>query len=73
MDKLFVYDVNGTDFEDTVAFGAAWVQATALAKAEHCGIFRQVIYGENIRNEFFAKGGIFLAERFYHPDKLYIF
>lgn len=73
MEKMFVYNVNGTILEDTVAFGDAWRKAKELAKAEQCGIFRQVVYGENIRNEYYAKGGIFLNERFYEPDKLYIF
>lgn len=70
--KLFVYEVNGETFEGNEAFGEAWKKAVALAKAEHCGIFRQVVCGEDIRNEFYAKG-IFLNERFYEPDKLYIF
>lgn len=73
MEKMFVYNVNGTILEDNVAFGDAWRKAKELAKSEQCGIFRQVVNGEDIRNEYYAKGGIFLNERFYEPDKLYIF
>ena len=70
--KLFVYEVNGENFEDYEPFGEAWKKAKELATKEHCGIFRQVVCGEDIRNEFYARG-IFLNERFYSPEKLYIF
>ena len=61
MKKMFVYSVNGTTFEDTVAFGEAWEKAEKQAKKEHTYITRQVICGDNIRNEIFCKG-IFLSD-----------
>lgn len=73
MSKLFVYIVNGTTIEDTEAFGQGWKKAVALATEEHTTIERQVIYGNEIRNEFYAKGGCFLAERFYAEEKVKIF
>ena len=73
MSKLFVYMVNGTTIEDTEAFGEGWKKAVALATEEHASIERQVICGSDIRNEFFAKGGCFLAERFYNVEKVKIF
>jgi len=69
----YIYNVNGTEFEDTTAFGKAWEQALATAKAEHCGIDRTVVRGSDIRYEFFAKGGVFLADRFRTVDKVAIF
>ena len=66
MTKVFFYYVNGTEFVDTEAFGKAWRDAKALATEEHTCITRTVLTGEdNLRHEFFAKGGIFLNERFY--------
>lgn len=73
--KWFVYDVNGSVFESSEPFGEAWLKAKEVARAEHVGIFRQVVNtvtGE-IRNEFYAVGGVFLNERFYEVSKLYIF
>lgn len=64
MTKDFYYNVNGAEFHDTVAFGQAWKEAKALAREEHCGIERTVICGENIRYEFYAKGGIFVSDEF---------
>ena len=63
MAKDFYYNVNGTEFHDTVAFGKAWKEAKALGKEEHCPIYRTVVKGDNIRYEVFAKGGCFLDER----------
>ena len=34
MTKTFIYNVNGTTFEDTKAFGEAWKAAAAMAKEE---------------------------------------
>lgn len=73
MTKDFFYNVNGTEFHDTVAFGNAWKQAVALAKEEHCGIDRTVVNGNDIRYEFYAKGGVFLADRFKTVDKVACF
>lgn len=69
----FTYDVNGTTFEDTEAFGQAWEKAIALAEREHGAITRTVVRGESIRHEFFTKGGCFLDDRFYNKDKVKVF
>jgi len=73
MEKMFIYNVNGTTFEDTEAFGKAWKEAKEMAKAEHTFITRQVVKGNEIRNEFYATAGIFLNERFMEKDKVAIF
>lgn len=73
MSKLFIYSVNGSTFEDTEAFGQAWRDAKAMATAEHTCITRQVVCGDTIRNEFYAKGGCFLNERFDEVDKVAVF
>lgn len=71
--KQFFYNVNGTEFADDVAFGQAWKDAVALAKEEHVGIDRTVVCGDNIRYEFYATGGCFLAERFRTVENTKIF
>lgn len=73
MTKTFIYMVNGNEFIDTKAFGQAWKDAKAVAKAEHCGIYRSIVEGDNIRNEFFAKGGCFLNEKFFEDGRIEIF
>ena len=64
MTKDFYYNVNGAEFHDTVAFGQAWKEAKALAREEHCGIERAVVCGDEIRYEFYAKGGVFVNDRY---------
>ena len=54
------------------SIGEAWKAAAAMAKEEHAIITRQVINGNDIRNEYYAKG-IFLNERFMNDTKAYIF
>ena len=71
--KEFIYNVNGTEFTDTVAFGNAWKNAKALATEEHAHITRTVIDGEKITYEFFAKGGCFLLDKFYEKDRVKVF
>lgn len=61
MEKMFVYSVNGSTFEDTVAFGEAWKKAQVQAIEEHTYITRQVIYGNDIRNEIYCRG-VFLSD-----------
>ena len=73
MARTFEYRVNGTTFEDTEAFGKAWKDAKEMATAEHTYIERTIVNGNDIRYEFYAKGGIFLNERFMEVDKVYIF
>ena len=59
--KLFIYDVAGTEFVDTEAFGAAWKQARALATEKHCAIYRTVRKGEIEKREVLVTGGCFLS------------
>ena len=73
MTKTFIYMVNGNEYTDTKAFGQAWKDAKAQATADHTMITRLVINGEDERCEFFAKGGVFLNERFYTEEKAFIF
>lgn len=73
MTQEFIYEVAGREFTDTEAFGTAWKEAKEVAKEEHCGIFRTVVSGDNLRYEFYAKGGCFLNEKFYTDAKLKIF
>ena len=73
MEKIFVYEVNGECFEDTEAFGKAWKQAKEVATREHTCITRQVIKGENIRNEYYTKAGFFQNDRFYNKEDAKIF
>jgi len=69
----FIYIVNGTMIETTEAFGQVWKEAIAIAKADHTEVWREVIRGEDVRREFYAKGGCFLNERFYKPEKARVF
>ena len=73
MAKTFTYCVNGTTFEDTEAFGKAWKDAVALAKEEHATITRAVVCGNDIRYEFYAKGGCFLNDRYYDKETVKVF
>ena len=73
MTKMFVYDVNGTQFEDTQAFGQGWKNAKKVATEEHATITRAVVEGEKVTYEFFAKGGVFLNEKFYEVDRAKVF
>ena len=71
--KTFEYNVNGTIFEDTEAFGQGWKNAVALAKEEHATITRTVVNGDEIHYEFDSNGGCFLNNRFYEKDKVKVF
>lgn len=65
--KRYVYDVNGSQFEDNKAFGEAWQKAREMAMAEHCGIRRTDIAGDTIKYLVYVKageGGTFLDERY---------
>jgi len=75
MSKLFIYDVAGTEFTDSVAFGDAWKQAKAKAEAEHVAIYRTVIKGDNedAYREVYYKGGCFNSIRFATADNVKIF
>ena len=70
----FIYNVNGTELNETTeAWGKEWQEAKELAKEQKCGIYRLVINGDNVRHEFYAKGGCFLNEKFYKEEKIKIF
>lgn len=76
--KDFFYNVNGTEFHDTVAFGTAWKKARELAKAEHTFVSRTVVsYNwegkETIRYEVYLKGGCFLPDNMVTKEEYYIF
>lgn len=73
MTKDFFYHVNGTEFHDTTAWGKAWKEAKALAKEEHCPIYRTITDGKTIRYEVFAKGGAFLNEQYVDKSRIEIF
>lgn len=73
MIKEFFYNVDGTEFHDTEAFGKAWKEAKALATAEHKPIERTVVCGDKISYEFFANGGCFLNERFRTTENVKVF
>ncbi|MBO4674941.1 MAG: hypothetical protein J5601_02495 [Elusimicrobiaceae bacterium] len=68
--KKFVYQVKGYEFSDTEAFGTAWKEAKAKATELNAPIFRLVIKNGEAKQEFFAKGGVFLSVKFYTEDKV---
>lgn len=73
MTKTFRYFVNGMVIEDSVAFGDAWKKAVAIAKEKHLPIYRQVIRGEEVSNQFCAIGGAFINEKYFKKESLRIF
>lgn len=58
--KKFVYQVDGFEFVDTVAFGEAWKEAKAKAAELHTAVYRLVIENEKVREEVYVKSGFFL-------------
>jgi hypothetical protein len=76
MTTTYFYFVNGEEFETTEVFGPVWKAAKAYAAECHCPITRAVVKetrnGEEIRYEFYAKGGCFLDDRYYEPDRVAI-
>jgi hypothetical protein len=76
--KYFIYMVEGTEFYGDEPWGEAWKNAEAFAKENHLPIWRVVVkenaMGEVLEEntEFYAKG-CFLAERFYSPERVYLF
>lgn len=58
--KKFVYQVDGFEFVDTVAFGEAWREAKMEATALHVPIYRLVIEDGKVREEVYVKAGCFL-------------
>ena len=66
MEKRFIYVVEGTEFEDTEAFGEGWKKAKALATELHAPIYRTTIITE-VREEVFMEAGLFVKAD--HADK----
>ncbi len=77
MAKVFAYQVYGTgyEFRGDSAWGQAWKDAKAMATELHTGIMRTVEQdGKEPRQEYYAKGGLFVNVRFYPgPHDLRIF
>ena len=72
--REFIYMVNGTEYyAGTDVWGKAWKDAKTQASEEHTFIERAVIDGKEVSYEFYAKGGCFLAERFYDLERVKIF
>lgn len=69
----YYYNVNGTEFLDTTAFGDGWKKAKALATEEHCGITRIVAKEGKISYQFYHKGGMFLDEKYFKKEDYKIF
>lgn len=60
MTKKFVYQVAGFEWVDTEPFGWAWREAKSKATELNVKIYRMVIKGDKIRQEYFADGDCFL-------------
>lgn len=58
--KKFVYQVDGFEFVDSVAFGEAWKEAKAEAAKLHAPIYRLAIEDGKVREEVYVKAGCFL-------------
>lgn len=58
--KKFVYQVDGFEFVDTVAFGEAWREAKRQATELHSPIYRLVIENGKVQEEVYVKAGCFL-------------
>lgn len=72
--RTIIYVVDGTEFETRDAWGQEWKEALALAKENNCGIDKAVIYTNgDIDWYFFAKGNVFLHDRFRENHKVKIF
>ena len=71
--KKFVYQVKGYEVADATAFGEAWKAARKTATELHCPIFRTVIRGEQVKQEVFVKGGLFLNVELAKPADYLIF
>lgn len=70
---LFIYEVEGQEFEDTVAFGKAWQDAKALATSLHAPIYRTVVKSDDsLRYQVYYNGGCFNSIEFATPDNIKI-
>ncbi len=73
MNKIFRYEVEGWEAEDTTAFGKAWQQAKAEAVNRNAAIYRTIFKGEDEKREVFCKGGIFVREDLARPEAIQVF
>lgn len=71
--KKFVYQVEGFEFVDTVAFGEAWREAKKEATELHAPIYRLVIEGEKVKEEVYVKAGCFLRSDLARRENVMIF
>jgi len=71
--KKFVYQVDGFEFVDTVAFGEAWKEAKQEAAALHAPIYRLVIEDGKVREEVYVKSGCFLRSDLARRENVAIF
>ena len=71
--KIFIYNVGAKEFIDNKAFGKAWKDAKEYAIKRKTYITRRIIKGNKMREEFFAKGGVFLSIDRMNNDNLKIF
>lgn len=75
----FIWTVEGTEFYGDECWGQAWKNAYAFAKANRLPMWRlkvtEDLDGNILKEEnfFLAKGKVFLNERFYAPEKVYLF
>lgn len=78
MKKYFIYVVEGTEFDDTEAFGQAWKNAKALATELHAPIYRYDITEtwdgkEKIEERVYLKAGILLPTNRANPEDIKVF
>jgi hypothetical protein len=61
--KMFIYNFGGYIYESTTAFDDNYRKLMKEAKANGETVTRQVVNGEEIRNEYY-RNGCWLDERF---------
>ena len=71
--KKFVYQVDGFEFVDTVAFGEAWREAKRQATELHAPIYRLVIEDGKVQEEVYVKAGCFLRSDLTRRENVMIF
>lgn len=71
--KKFVYQVDGFEFVDTVAFGEAWREAKRQATELHAPIYRLVIEDGKVQEEVYVKAGCFLRSDLARRENVMIF
>ena len=71
--KKIVYQVDGFEFVDTVAFGEAWREAKRQATELHAPIYRLVIEDGKVQEEVYVKAGCFLRSDLTRRENVMIF